>query len=64
MSNTAKDYLDCVLEDDTTPYGGVGFAGETLRDFLQEAELSEDAPMKNVNAYLHQCGIKPIKTKS
>ena len=61
-----KPYLDIELEDDGTPYGGVSFAGETLRDFLDEVtDEDEEYPssLKEVNKILKDCGIKPIKVK-
>lgn len=31
--------LNAQLEDDTTPYGGIAFVGETLADFIAETDL-------------------------
>lgn len=58
-----KDLLNYLLEDDETATGGVAFAGETLKDFLEEADLNEDATLEEVNKALVECGIKPIPDK-
>ena len=56
----AKDFLDYILEDDETEFGGVAFVGETLKDFIEEVGLSMDNDIKSINVALKQCGIKPI----
>lgn len=58
---TAKQFVDVVLEDDETDFGGVSFAGETLGDFLKETSLSANTNMDFVNLCLIKCGIKPIE---
>ena len=60
MSTNAKDYLQVVLEDDSTPYGGISFVGETLENFLAEVDLPIDTDMIEVNEALVECGIKPV----
>lgn len=56
-----KDYLDYELYDDETESGGISFIGETLKDFIEEAGMSENTSIKHINDILKQCGIKPIK---
>lgn len=58
---TTKDYLDCELVDDATPYGGKSFSDETLRDFLDSIDVPYDAPLAEVNEHLVSCGIEPFK---
>ena len=58
---TAENYLNVELEDDDTLYGGIGFMGETLKDFLLEIGATLDSPMYKVNFWLKDCGIMPIK---
>ena len=60
-SNEIKPYLNVELEDDSSPYGGTAFAGETLSDFLYEINDESITTMKQVNKALKECGIKPIK---
>ena len=70
-NRSLEDVMDVELEDDSTPYGGTSFYGETVRDFIEEVEGSSedtDNPIKvdtidKLNDLLKQCGIKPIKTK-
>ena len=57
----AKDFLDYELQDDETEFGGISFAGETLKDFIEEVGLNKNTAMRYVNAALKQCGIKSIK---
>lgn len=54
-------YLDVLLEDDGTPYGGMAFAGETVRDFIQSmgTEL-HNCTLDELDAALIECGIKPV----
>lgn len=54
-------YLDVVLEDDDTPFGGTAFAGETVRDFIQSmgTEL-HNCTLDELDAALIECGIKPV----
>lgn len=58
---TAKDFLDYELEDDNSPAGGTAFAGETLRDFIEEVGIPEDTQIEMVNKELKINGIKPIE---
>ena len=60
MSTNAKDYLQVVLEDDSTPYGGISFVGETLGDFLTEVDFPINTDIVKVNDALVECGIKPV----
>lgn len=57
-----EKYLDYELEDGETAVGGIGFIGETVRDFLEvdEGEI-EDITLEQLNEALIMCGIKPIK---
>ena len=56
-----KKLLNIKLEDDnTTPYGGVSFSGETLKDFLDEAEINYSTNLEEINKALNECGIKQI----
>lgn len=61
MNVSAKKYLNVALKDDDTPYGGIGFMGETLKDFLLEIGAPLDSPMDKVNIWLKDCGLMPIK---
>ena len=58
------EYLVYELEDDNTEYGGIDFIGETVRDFLEYAELSIFDTVEDLNIILKECGIKPIKTSA
>lgn len=55
-----ESYYSYVLEDDSTPYGGVAFSGETLRDFI-ETSGERFTSLKEVNVALKECGIRPIQ---
>lgn len=63
---TVKDMLDYELEDDETSTGGLSFAGETLKDFLDEdleelnLEDSLDTSIFWINDRLKACGVKEI----
>lgn len=57
----ASYYLDAILEDNSSAWGGVSFKGETLKHFLDEEEIDYDTPMYQVNRILEECGIKSIK---
>jgi len=61
MEVSAEKYLNVALEDDDTPYGGIGFIGETLKDFLLGIGQPLDSPMYKVNKWLKDCGLMPIK---
>lgn len=61
MSNkSVSKYLNVVLEDDSTPFGGVSFLGQTLGDFLEEVGAEKETNMYKVNEMLKTCGISPI----
>ena len=56
--------MDFLLEDDPdTPFGGIAFAGETVRDFVEESNgWGEDiSTIEQLNANLIECGIKAIR---
>ncbi|MGF6990430.1 5'(3')-deoxyribonucleotidase [Lachnospiraceae bacterium PM6-15] len=56
--------LDNHLEDDSSAYGGVAYAGETLRDFIeQDPTLTFFSSVGDINEALEECGIKPITGK-
>lgn len=63
---TVKDMLDYKLEDDGSSTGGLSFAGETLKDFLDEdleelnLEDSLDTSIFWINDRLKVCGVKEI----
>lgn len=56
-------YLDIELEDGETAVGGIGFVGETVRDFLDEEEDIEHLTLKKLNEALIMCGIKPLEER-
>lgn len=58
-----SNYLDVVLEDDGTAFGGVSFQGETVRDFINEVDLSENESLRKLNKALKETGIKKIKSR-
>lgn len=49
--------MDRELEDDNTDFGGIAFAGETVRDFVEDYYPS----IWDLNHDLTVCGIKPIE---
>lgn len=57
-----KPYLNTVLEDDGTDYGGTSFAGETVCDFLIESCIDdcELNCLDDLNEVLIANGIKPV----
>lgn len=66
------DVLEYELEDDNTPYGGISFLGEKVKDFFDDINgnggngekvllLNDD--IKTLNEVLKDCGIKPIKER-
>lgn len=57
------ELLDVVLEDDGSPYGGVSFDGETLRDFINELGLPYNIDFDELNKRLKECGIKELEVK-
>jgi hypothetical protein len=61
MMNITKAIASRItLEDDMTDIGGVSFAGETLADFIAEANLRYGYSISKYNIALHECGIQPI----
>lgn len=56
-------FMDYKLEDDETLNGGVSFVGETVADFIDEMEISEDEDIEVLNKALYEAGIKPIDEK-
>lgn len=60
--NFSEPILRMMLEDDSTPTGGISFVGETVEDFIKEDEELLHSCMKvsELNRYLIDCGIKPI----
>lgn len=61
VTDQIKPYLDIVLEDDNTPFGGTAFEGETVEDFIRSfgTELHNCTP-DELDAALIECGIKPV----
>ena len=49
--------MDKELKDDSTDFGGIAFAGETVRDFVEDYYPS----IWDLNHDLTVCGIKPIE---
>lgn len=58
--NKVRNYLNYELEDDDTETGGVSFNGETVADFIGDADISEDDDLDTLNSALVSCGIRPI----
>ncbi len=58
--NKVRNYLNYELEDDDTETGGVSFNGETVADFIGDADISEDDDLDKLNKALVSCGIRPI----
>ncbi|MBO7615027.1 MAG: hypothetical protein J6T15_04965 [Bacilli bacterium] len=59
-SKKVKDYLNYELQDDDTETGGVSFNGETVEDFIKDADIKDDDDLDKLNKALVSCGIKPI----
>ena len=66
------DCLNYELENDNTPYGGIAFLGEKVKDFFDDINgnggnggqallLNDDIEV--LNRVLKDCGIKPIKER-
>ena len=53
------EYLNYALHDDETPEGGIAYMGETVADFLGDAE-EEPKSLEELNSLLTSCGIRPI----
>lgn len=58
--NKVRNYLNYELEDDDTETGGVAFNGETVEDFIRDADIKEDDDLDKLNKALVSCGIRPI----
>lgn len=59
-------YYDEELEDDDTPYGGTSFAGETVRDFLEDVGMETTTritTLEELNTVLKINGIKQLERK-
>lgn len=56
------ELLDVELEDDESPYGGISFMGETLRDFMLGLNIPFNISLEDLNRELQDCGIKALKT--
>lgn len=54
-----KYFLQAELEDDSTPYGGVSFKGETVQDFINDSNETYNTEAE-VNHDLVACGIRPV----
>lgn len=61
MTPQATQFADIALKDDSTPYGGISFIGETLKDFMDEINEPMTSPMDKVNEWLKECGICEIE---
>ena len=65
MKMDKKELLAVVLQDGPGETGGVSYLGETLQNFLEEANLmhllDEENPLAKINEALIECGIEPIK---
>lgn len=66
------DCLNYELEDDNTPYGGISFLGEKVKDFFDDINgnggnggepLLLNDNIEILNKILKDCGIKPIKER-
>lgn len=55
----SETIMNTVLEDDDSPYGGVDYVGETVREFVEG--IGENMmTLKELNTALVECGIKEI----
>lgn len=55
----SETIMNTVLEDDDSPYGGVDYVGETVREFV-ESSSENMMTLDELNAALVECGIKEI----
>lgn len=55
-----KDVLNVKLEDNEQSFGGIDFAGETVKDFIESVGLNENMDLNEFNKILCDCGIKEI----
>ena len=64
VSGNVVDFCDIILEDNAYAVGGgVDHNGETLAEFLESISEFEDwhgFSAKEINSYLHECGIKTV----
>lgn len=59
ISSLPRNYLKVTLEDDpNSPYGGTSHSNETFGEFLESAELPEEASIIDAHLSLQKCGIK------
>ena len=59
ISSLPQNYLNVTLEDDrNSPYGGTDHSNETFGEFLESAELPEEASIGDAHLSLQECGIK------
>lgn len=58
---TAYDFRELILVDDNSPHGGTSHRNETLEEFMIEINRSIHTPIEEVNKWLVECGIQPIK---
>ena len=58
---TAYDFRELFLVDDDSPNGGTSHRNETLEEFMVEINRSIHTPIEEVNKWLVECGIQPIK---
>ena len=59
ISSLPQNYLNVTLEDDlNSPYGGTDHSDETFGEFLESAELAEEASIRDVHLSLQECCIK------
>lgn len=60
MKITCKIAKRITLRDDATETGGISYIGETLDNFMAEAEVPFGSSLKRVNEALVECGIEPL----
>lgn len=58
---TAYEFRKLILMDDATLHGGTSHSNETLEEFMIEINRSIHTPIEEVNKWLVECGIQPIK---
>ena len=63
INDLTEEILDIELDDDETATGGIAFAGETVRDFLDESKLAKDEPISALDEALKECGIEPLNLR-
>lgn len=55
-----ENWKDVPLYDNESPFGGIAFAGETLGDFIEDEEITEQTSLEEINEILRECGIASI----